>query len=141
MAKIIYDSFLGDVFAGNCTTSHSYKAMLVSSGYSEDRALHTKRSDITSEISGTGYSAGGTPVTLAFSVNTTTHVATLIIGSVTWANSTLTARKLIVARDRGGSASADELVCCIDNGVDVVTSNSTLTFPGASWTIPLPAPA
>ena len=43
-------------------------------------------------------------------------------------------------RGSGGSAANDELVCSIDNSSDLVTVNSTLSFPGATWTIPLPAP-
>ena len=92
MASIIYDSFLADVFAGNCSTFHSYKGMLVSSGYSEDRG-HSRRSNITNEVSGTNYTAGGAPVTLTFSVNTTTKVGTLTISAVSWPNSTIKDRK------------------------------------------------
>lgn len=143
MASIVYDSFLADVFAGNCTTAHSYKAMLVSSSYAENRGTHTKRSDITNEISGTGYAAGGAAITLSTSLNTTTHKLTLSIGAVSWSSSTLTARKLIVYRARGGASSADELVCCIDNGADLVSSNTTMSWNtpvATTWEISLPAP-
>ena len=140
MASIIYDSFLADVFAGNCNTSHSYKGMLVSSSYAENRGTHTKRSDITNEISGTGYTAGGAAVTLSASLNTTAHKLTLSIGGVSWSSSTLTARKLIVYRARGGASSADELVCCIDNLTDLVSSSSTMAWAASTWEIPLPAP-
>lgn len=140
MASIVYDSFLADVFAGNCSTAHSYKAMLVSSSYAENRGTHTKRSDITNEISGTGYTAGGAAITLSATLNTTAHKLTLSIGSVSWASSTLTARKLIVYRARGGASSADELVCCVDNGTDLVSSSSTMLWGASTWEIPLPAP-
>lgn len=140
MASIIYDSFLADVFSGAANTTHSYKAMLVTSAYAENRGTHSKRSSITNEVSGTGYTAGGVAVTLTASLNTTTHVLTLTIPSVTWASSTITARKLIVYRARGGASSADELVACIDNGVDLVSSNSTMAWNASTWAIPLPAP-
>ena len=140
MASIIYDSFLADVFAGNCTTAHSYKAMLVSSSYAENRGVHTKRSDVTGEISGTGYTAGGAAVTLSATLNTTAHKLTLSIGGVSWSSSTLTARKLIVYRARGGASSADELVCCVDNVADLVSSGSTMAWASSTWEIPLPAP-
>lgn len=141
MASVVYDSFLGDVFAGNCNTSHAYKAMLVTSSYSENRGGHSKRSAVTNEVTGTGYSAGGATVTVSFAVNTTTHVGTLTIGSVSWPSSTITARKLVVYRFRGGASSADELVCCVDNGVDLVSSGTTMSWGGGTWEIPLPAPA
>ena len=140
MASIIYDSFLADVFSGAANTSHSYKGMLVSSSYSENRATHAKRSDITNEISGTGYTAGGTAVTLTAALNTTTHKVTLTIGAATWSSSTITARKLIIYRARGGASSADELVACIDNGADLASSSSTMSWYASTWEIPLPAP-
>ena len=144
MASIIYDSFLADLASGGANSSHSYKAMLVTSGYTENRATHTKRSDVTNEVSGTGYTAGGAAITITQSLNTTTHVLTLTIGAVSWPSSSITSRKLIVYRTRGGASSADELVCCIDNGSDLISSSSTMAWntPTAStWTIPLPAPA
>jgi hypothetical protein len=141
MASIIYDSFLADLASGNANTSHSYKAMPVTSSYAEDRGAHSKRSSVTSfEVSGTGYTAGGASVTLSASLNTTTHKVTLTIGTVSWPSSTITARKLVVYRARGGASSADELVACIDNGTDLVSSNSTMTWNASTWEIPLPAP-
>ena len=139
MADIIYNSFLADVFAGNCNTTHSYKGMLVTSAYTENRSSHSKRSSITNEVTGTGYTAGGAAVTLSVAVNNTTNVLTLTIGAVSWPSSTITARKLVVYRDRGGASSADELVCCVDNGTDLVSSNTTLSFAASTWEITLPA--
>ena len=144
MASIIYDSFLADVFSGAANTSHSYKGMLVTSSYTENRATHTKRSDITNEVAATGgYAAGGAAITLTQSLNTTAHVLTLTISAVSWASSTITARKLIVYRARGGASNLDELVCCIDNGTDLVSTGSTMSWntpTATTWTIPLPAP-
>jgi hypothetical protein len=140
MASIIYDSFLADMASGAANTSHSYKAMLVTGSYAEDRGAHSKRSSITNEVSGTGYTAGGVALTLTASLNTTTHVLTLTIPAVSWLNSSLTARKMIVYRARGGASSADELVCCIDNGTDLVSSSTTMTWNASTWTLPLPAP-
>jgi hypothetical protein len=140
MASIVYDSFLSDVFAGNCTTASTYKALLVTSGYTEDRGAHSKRSSITNEVtSSTGYTAGGVSVTLSASLNTTTHKLTLTIPTATWASSSITARKLIVYKSTGTAAN-DNLVCCVDNGVDLVSSSSTMTWNSSTWEIPLPAP-
>jgi hypothetical protein len=140
MASIVYDSFLADVFAGTCTTASSYKGMLVTSSYTEDRGAHSKRSSITNEVtSSTGYTAGGVALTLTASLNTTTHILTLTIPTATWASSTITARKLIVYRTTGTAAN-DNLVCCVDNGIDLVSSSSTMTWNASTWQIPLPAP-
>jgi hypothetical protein len=140
VASVVYDSFLADVFSGAANTSHSYKALLTTSSYTEDRGAHSKRSSVTNEVSGTNYSAGGVAVTLTASLNTSTHKLTLTIGSATWSSSTITARKLVVYRARGGASSADELVCCVDNGTDLVSSSSTMQWNASTWEIPLPAP-
>jgi hypothetical protein len=139
MASVIYDSFLSDVFAGSCTTASTYKAMLVSSAYTEDRGAHSKRSSVTSEVTGTGYTAGGVTLALTASLNTTTHILTLTIPTATWASSTITARKLIIYKSTGTAAN-DNLVACIDNSVDLVSTASTMTWNASTWTLPLPAP-
>jgi hypothetical protein len=113
--------------------------MLVTSSYAEDRGAHSKRSSVTSEVTGTGYTAGGSTVTLSASLNTTTHKLTLTIPATSWASSSITARKLIVYKSTGTAAN-DNLVCCIDNGVDLVSSSSTMTWNASTWEIPLPAP-
>jgi hypothetical protein len=46
----------------------------------------------------------------------------------------------VVYRARGGASSADELVCCVDNGTDLVSSSSTMQWNASTWEIPLPAP-
>jgi len=141
MAGIVYDSFLADVFNGACNTTHTYRAFMVTAGYVEDRGAHSKRSAASSfEVSGTGYTAGGALVVPTFSINTTTHKGTLTIPAVSWPSSSgLAGRKLIVYRARGGSASADELVCCIDPGANLV-STGILTWNPRVWEIPLPPP-
>jgi hypothetical protein len=141
MASVIYDSFIADVFAGTCTTASSYKGMLVTSSYTEDRGAHSKRSSITNEVAASGgYTAGGVALTLSASLNTTTHILTLTIPTATWASSTITARKLIVYRTTGTAAN-DNLVCCVDNGTDLISSSTTMTWNASTWAIPLPAPA
>jgi hypothetical protein len=115
--------------------------MLVTSSYTEDRGAHSKRSSITNEVAASGgYTAGGVALTLSASLNTTTHILTLTIPTATWASSTITARKLIVYRTTGTAAN-DNLVCCVDNGTDLISSSTTMTWNASTWQIPLPAPA
>ena len=143
MASIVYSSFPLDVFNGNCNSTHTYKAMLVGSGYTEDRNAHTKRSNVTNEVTGTGYTAGGVTVTLTGTLDTasTPPKLTVTTSAAVWPTSTITARKLVIYRARGGASSVDELVCCVDNGVDLASSASTMTWAARTWEIPLPAPA
>ena len=143
MASIVYSSFPLDVFNGNCNSTHTYKAMLASSGYTEDRNAHTKRSNVTNEVTGIGYTAGGTTVTLSATLDlaSTPPKLTVTTSAAVWPVSTITARKLVIYRSRGGASSVDELVCCVDNGVDLASNASTMTWGARTWEIPLPPAA
>jgi len=117
--------------------------MLTTSGYTEDRNAHTKRSNVTNEVTGTGYTAGGVTVTLTATLDTASTPPRLMVttSAAVWPTSTTTARRLVVYRSRGGASSVDELVCCVDNGVDLASSASTMTWAARTWEIPLPAAA
>lgn len=131
MATIIYNSFLDDVFKGNidCDTD-TFKVMATAVTYSENKDTHTKRSDITNEITGTGYTAGGNSVgALTVTKDTANDRNELTLPGTTWPSSTLSGvRKFVYYKSRGGAATADELVACIDNGSDVATTAATLTL-------------
>lgn len=60
MASLVYNSFYDDVARGNINPSvDTFRVMLVTSAYTEDKDTHLKRSSITNEVTGTGYTAGG----------------------------------------------------------------------------------
>lgn len=139
MASLVYPSFVLDVFNGNCNTTHNYKALLAGTGYAEN-VLHTKRSNITSEITASGYPSGGVPVTLSIAFDEATNSNVLTIGTATFPAMTGAARKLVVYRFRNGAATADELVAINDKGNDISFSNIGLVWPASTWRIPLPAP-
>lgn len=129
MASGIYHSFLSDVLKGNVDCdSDTFYMMIAGSGYTFNKDTHDRRDDVTSEVSGTGYTAGGQAVTLTVNaIDTTNDRVEITIGSVSWASSTISgAQQAIVYKRRGGAASADELVCCVDNGTPVSTSGGTL---------------
>jgi len=139
MASTAYDSYLDDVLAGNITKGDTYYVMLVGSGYTENKGAHTKRSDITSEVSGAGYTAGGQAIVPTFAKDTSNHRVVVTFPQVAWANSTITARKAVYYKRRGGAASADELVCVDDFGADVTTSAGTFTLSATTITLNTPA--
>lgn len=136
MASVIYSSFLRDLATGAVDAdTDSFKALLTTS-YTENKSGHSKRSSVTNEVSGTGYTAGGVACTVTVSgVDTTNHRFTITLGAVSWANSTITARKLVVYKSRGGASSADELVACIDFGADVTSTANTLSVAASTITI------
>lgn len=140
MASTAFDSFLDDLAKGSIDMdTDTFKVMLVTSGYTEDKAAHSKLSDVTSEVSGTGYTAGGATLVPTVTKDTTNHRTTLTFPQVTWPSSTITARKAVVYKSRGGAASADELVFVNDFGSDVTTSNGTFTLNASTIQLNTPA--
>lgn len=140
MASTAYDSFVFDAMSGAIDLdTDTFKVMLVTSAYTEDKAAHSKRSSITNEITGTGYTAGGQAIVPTITKDTTNHRTTIVFPQVTWPSSTLTARKAVYYKSRGGAGSADELVAVDDFGADVTTSNGTLTLNATTIHINTPA--
>lgn len=129
MASTAYDSFVYDAMTGQIDIdTDTFKVMLVTSSYTEDKAAHMKRSSVTGEVSGTGYTSGGQAIVPTITKDTTNHRTTIVFPQVTWPSSTITARKAVYYKSRGGASSADELVAVDDFGSDVTTSSATFTL-------------
>ena len=108
------------------TSADRFKVMLVTSSYSPNFGTHDFKADVTNEVSGTGYDAGGkslSSVTLTQSSGTITFDA----ADVTWTSSTITARAAVVYDD---SLTNDPLIAYIDFGADKSSSagDFVLTF-------------
>jgi hypothetical protein len=129
----VYDSFLADVAKGNvdCDTD-SFKGMLLTSTYTANKGTHAKRSDLTNEVTGTGYTAGGTAVTVTVTNDTTNHRCDIGLGAVSWTTANITARYLAVYKSRGGASSADELVAVLDFGADVTSTGATFSVSAST---------
>jgi hypothetical protein len=126
MASLIYDSFTDDTVRGAIDwDSDSFKIMLVTSSYSPNKGTHTKRSDVTNEVTGTGYTAGGKAVTATTAKDASGHKETMTFTDLNWTTATITARGAVIYKSRGGLSSADELVCYLDFGSDVVSTAGT----------------
>ena len=126
MASTNYDSTFDDVLKGNIAfASDSFKAMLVTSAYTPDKAAHTKRSNVSNEVTGTGYTAGGAAVTATISKDTTNHRNDVTFSAPSWASATITARGMVIYKARGGAASADELISYVDFGADITSTGGT----------------
>lgn len=139
MASTSFDSFLYDLATGAIDLdTDTIKVMLVTSAYTENMATHTKRSNVTGEVSGTGYTAGGNTVTVTVTKDTMNHRITVSLGGTTWPASTITARKAVYYKSRGGASSADELIAVNDRGSDVVTSAGTFTLNASTIQINTP---
>ena len=132
MANVIYNSFKRDITNGSIDLdTDTIKLMLVTSTYVPNQDTHTKRSDITNEVVGTGYTAGGaTLANKTVAVNNTTNLAIFDSDDVTIANATITARGAVLYKSRGGVATSDELISYLDFNSDITATggNFVITF-------------
>lgn len=137
MASLIYNSYWEDVCKGAIDNdTDTFKVLLTTVTYSENKDTHTKRSDVTNELgSGSGYTSGGNTATFTVTKDTANDRVDISAGGTTWPASTITARKAVYYKSRGGASSADELVCVIDFGSDVSTTNGTLTLNASTLRI------
>jgi hypothetical protein len=136
MASLIYNSAIDDIVRGAIDAdTNTFKALLVTSSYTPNKDTHDKRDDVTNEVTGTGYTAGGVTTACTVTKDTANDRVTLQFAAVSWATSTITARALVIYKSRGGASSADELVAYNDFGSDV--SSTAGTFSVAASTITL----
>lgn len=108
--------------------SDTVKIALVTSSYAFDQDAHDYFNDITNEVTGTGYTAGG--ATLASATVTYTgasNTLSLDAADVAWSSSTLTARGAVVYVSTG-TGSTSPLLCFVDFGADVSTTAGTFTI-------------
>jgi len=128
MASLIYNSAIDDMARNNIDfDTNTFKAMLVTSTYTPNKDTHDKRDDVTNEVSGTGYTAGGVTTACTVTKDTANDKVTLSFAAVSWASSTITARALVIYKSLGGASSADALVCYVDFGSDVSSTGGTFS--------------
>lgn len=130
MADIIYNSFKRDIMNGAIDLdTDAINVMLVTSTYVPDQDLHTKRSDITNEVVGTGYVAGGSALAgKAVTVDNVDNEGMFDANDLAWTTSTITARGAVLYKARGGASSADELICYLDFVSDKISTAGTFTI-------------
>lgn len=143
MASFLFSSFQEDHGRGNIDfETDTFYAMVVTSSYSPVQS-HSKRSDITNEVTGTGYVAGGN-VCVVGSYARVGNLLSVTFNNVVWTApvSGFTGRRAIIYKARGGLATADELVACVDFGAGVAANGTTYTLVFTSaltWTTPAAA--
>jgi len=129
MANVIYNYGKTYLMNGSLDldTDPIYAA-LVASGYTPNIDTHDFFNDVTNEISGTGYTAGGQDLTSkVVSLDTTNDRAVFDSADPSWTTMTGTARGTVLYKKRGGASSADELFGYWDFGSDVTSTAGTFT--------------
>jgi hypothetical protein len=124
-----YNSFYENVLDGQVDlTGDTIKVMLVD-GYTWDKS-HQYASDITGEISGTGYTAGGQALgSKAVTTDTTDDEGVFDATDLEWTKSTFTASGAVLYKDTG-AATASPLIYFYDLGGDKTPNAQTFRI---SW--------
>lgn len=129
MASFVFNKALEAWARGSIDwDTDTFKVLLTSSAYMADKDTHDFRNDVTNEITGTGYTAGGNTVTVTVTLDTVNDRLDISLGGTAWATSTLTARYAVYYKSRGGASSADEILAINDFATDVATAAGTFTL-------------
>jgi hypothetical protein len=97
--------------------SDTIKVALLGVGYTPDLDLHNYFDDLTSEITGTGYVAGGATLgSPTISYDGATNTFKIAGANVVWSASTLSARYAVVYDATPATAATRPLICLIDFG-------------------------
>ena len=129
MADVIYNAFKMNIMNGTIDLdTDTIKCMLVTSTYVPDIDLHDYKDDITNEVTGAGYTAGGAEITTKTVTQDNTDDEGVFDGAdVTWAASTITARGAVLYKDTG-VATTSPVICYFDFVTDKSSSGGDFTI-------------
>ena len=129
MASAIYNSFNTDVANGDIDLgADTFYIMLVTASYTVDVDNHDRRNDLTNEITGTGYTAGGKALTsVTVTQDNTNNLTKWDAADPSWGSATFTARAAIIYKYTGTGAANDRLCVYLDFGADKTVTAGT--FP------------
>lgn len=126
ITSYVYGNFMKNVLSGKVVDwlNHPIKVMLCSATYVPDQDTHQTKADVTGEVTGTGYTAGGAALankTITYDPATNTTV--LDADDVVWSNATITARYAVIYDDGGATDAEKLLLGYVDFGQDVSSTN------------------
>ena len=124
---LLYNNYRTRQLNGNAVnySSDTIKVALLTASYTPDYTNHKFYSDLTNEVVGTGYSAGGVALSgVTVTEDDVTPKSYISASNPSWASSTITARYVAVYKSTGtGSTSA--LIGLIDLGGNKSTNGDT----------------
>lgn len=109
---------------GESYEAEDNKVLMVTDSYTHNYDTHDFRDDITNEVSGTGYTAGGLALT-ATELTIASGVVTFDAADLSWANSTITNAMAAIHYFNVGSAATDALGWLSDFVTAASTNNGT----------------
>lgn len=131
MASFIYDSYSKKAVDGTNIDldTDTIKVALTTASYTPSQTTHDFFDDITNEVSGTGYSAGGASLAnKVLTLDTTNNYTTWDADDVSWTTSTITNARYAIIYKSTGTASTSPLIALIDLGSNQSTNASTFTI-------------
>ncbi len=106
--------------------TNAIKLMLTTSAYVPNQDTHEDKADVTNEVTGAGYTAGGQALA-SKTISNTNNVVTLDAADVTWSASTITARRAVLYDDSGATDADKALLLWVDFGQDESSNNGDFT--------------
>jgi len=131
MASKLYGQFLQKALNKEVDfDTDTIKVALLTSSYSPNQDTHDYFDDVnTFEVTGTGYSQGGTALASKTSTyDSANNVIILDAADVTWASSTITARYAVVYDDTPATNGTKPLIGYVDFGSDQSSTNGNFTI-------------
>lgn len=129
MADVFYNGFKKNIMNGNIDfDTDTIKVALVTSAYTPDVDTHEDFADVTNEVTGTGYTAGGDTITNpAVTQDNTGDTGVFDGDDVSWPSSTITARGAVIYKDTGNAATS-WLIAYLDFTTDESSSDGTFSI-------------
>jgi hypothetical protein len=137
MASRVYGSFLLKGYDSStkinlASGGDTLKVALVTSSYTPNFDTHDFFDDITSEVTGTGYTAGGATLgSQTCTLDTTDDELVFDGADTTWPSSTITARGAVIYKSTG-VAGTSPLIAYIDFTTDRVSDGGTFQITWAA---------
>jgi len=105
--------------------TNAIKCMLTTNTYTPNQDTHEDKVDVTNEVTGTNYTAGGAALATKTLTNTL-NVVKFDADDTEWPASTITARRAVLYDSVGGGADASRpLILWVDFGQDEASSNGS----------------
>lgn len=123
-----YGKFFQSLWNKEINASDSFKLMLCTSAYTPNQDTHRYKSDVTNEVTGPGYTAGGYTVgALSVSYDAATNTVSVDGADANWPSSTITARWAVLYDSTPGSDATRPLVGYVDFGADMASVAATFS--------------
>lgn len=132
MATVIFNAFKARLIGSAPInfSSDTIKVALTTSSYTPDQDSHDFFDDITNEVSGTGYTAGGaTLANKATTQDNTDNEGVFDADDTTWTTATITNARYAILYKSTGTAATSPLICAIDLGADYSSTAGTFLLP------------